>query len=335
MSYSSELYRKAEMEIHRRRIQAETSMERRQKEIERELPEICEIQCQLAMISIELSKAILQNHSSLQENISHIRTQNLQGQEMIKKLLIEHHYPETYLEPQYFCVACEDKGYVNGRRCQCLDNVLKKLAVESLNNTSGINLCSFDSFNLSYYPIDNGIRDQMKTTYEYCLHYARTFSPSSKSIFMLGMTGLGKTHLSLAIAAEVLANGYSVAYDSIVNYLRLIEKEHFRRNASDESDTMDLLLSTDLLILDDLGSEFSSSFYVATIYNLINTRLNRNLPTIISSNLTPKELQDRYEDRMVSRLFAIYDYLRFVGNDIRQLKRIQQNNLNTETVFIG
>ena len=53
------------------------------------------------------------------------------------------------------------------------------------------------------------------------------------------------------------------------------------------------LLCADLVILDDLGSEFCSPFYTSALYNIINTRLNKGVPTIISSNLSLDELQKR------------------------------------------
>ena len=117
----------------------------------------------------------------------------------------------------------------------------------------------------------------------------------------------------------MIEKGFNVAYDSIVNYLRMIEKEHFGKA---DTDTLQTLLNADLLIMDDLGSEYESSFYVSTIYNIINTRLNKGVPTIINSNLSPSELQKRYDDRIVSRLIAMYDYLKFTGNDIRKIKKV-------------
>ena len=79
----------------------------------------------------------------------------------------------------------------------------------------------------------------------------------------------------------------------------------------------------DLLILDDLGAEFPSPFNLATVYNLINTRCNRRKPTIISTNLTAQELEQKYSHRVVSRLFSLLDCLRFVGKDIRQIRSRQ------------
>ena len=137
---------------------------------------------------------------------------------------------------------------------------------------------------------------------------------------MFGKTGLGKTHLSLSIANEVLKKGYNVLYDSAMNYLNQIEKEHFGRDISGK-DTLSVLLTADLLILDDFGTEFEKSFYVSVIYNIINTRLNRGLPTIISTNLYHEEILEKYGERIFSRLFTVYKSMEFVGTDIRLIKR--------------
>ena len=111
-----------------------------------------------------------------------------------------------------------------------------------------------------------------------------------------------------------------MAFDSIQNYLRNIEREHFGRA---DGDTLELLLSADLVILDDLGCEFSSSFNSSVIYNLINSRCNMSKPTIVSSNLDISQLSDKYDQRIVSRLIGAFRTLRFLGEDIRQIKMRQ------------
>ena len=85
--------------------------------------------------------------------------------------------------------------------------------------------------------------------------------------------------------------------------------------------SLNFVLDCDLLILDDLGAEFSTNFSVSVIYNIINSRLVEGKPTIISSNLTAKELEARYSPRVVSRIMGGYYTIPFLGNDIRILKR--------------
>ena len=77
----------------------------------------------------------------------------------------------------------------------------------------------------------------------------------------------------------------------------------------------------DLLILDDLGMEFDSPFYRACIYNLLNARLLEGRPTIISTNMTFANIQERYGDQIASRLVGGFEVLLCVGKDIRQLLR--------------
>ena len=122
--------------------------------------------------------------------------------------------------------------------------------------------------------------------------------------------------MTLAIA-KVLESGYSVIYGSVPDVLRKVEREHFSRQ--DSNDTLELYQTTDLLILDDLGAEFESPFYTATLYSILNTRINNGKPFIVNTNCTFNELKERYGDRIVSRLFSA-KRLTFMGNDIRSMK---------------
>ena len=236
---------------------------------------------------------------------------------MSRKILAEYGYPEDYLDMHYTCPKCCDRGYNGSKFCDCFKTICGKLAADELNKNSQLSLSSFDSFSLTYYSGEN--YSAMKKILEYTMQYAATFTPDSKSILMFGQTGLGKTHLSLAIANKVLEKGYGVIYDSAINILRSIEKEHFSHDHS--SEMIDLVMDTDLLILDDLGTEYETPFYNATIYNIINTRLNRRKPSIISTNLDFSGISRRYDKRVMSRIISEYSCLEFKGEDVRLQKR--------------
>ena len=155
---------------------------------------------------------------------------------------------------------------------------------------------------------------------QFCKDYALDFSLESPSLFMHGATGLGKTHLSLAIANEAIARGYGVVYGSAPNMFSQLEREHFGRQYNNERTYEQELLETDLLIIDDLGVEFSTPFTVSCVYNIINSRILSRKPTIIRTNLTPRELEDKYTQRITSRIIGGFVSLRFIGRDIRQIK---------------
>ncbi len=306
-----------------RRNDARTKQEAHLQEVKQTIPEIVEINRQLFHTSQELMQ-IIRSGKDVQERTKRLALQNQQGQKMIRQLLTMHGYPENYLDIVYQCPHCNDTGYTNGTYCNCLLSLAGKLATKELNQTAQVQLCRFETFSLEYYrgqKTEKGsdCYQAMEKIFRYCKDYASHFNKNSPSILMFGKTGRGKTHLSLAIASVVLEHGYSVLYDSVINFLRRIEQEHFGKEKSD-IDTMELLLTCDLLILDDLGTEFDSPFYQSTIYNLINTRMNRSLPTIISTNLDYNGISHRYEERITSRIFATYFNLYFVGQDVRILK---------------
>lgn len=328
MAFDRYIYEKAENEIKQRRFNAENRLNERIEKINMEIPEIKEIMTAISQTSIELSKLIVRKESNFSDSFNKIKMQNLQGQATIKKLLKENNYSENYLEPTYVCSNCKDKGYYNGERCTCFNKLLTRFAVEQLNSEANMPECDFEHFILDFYkgismPNCPDCYKKMAENLEFCKEYAENFSLNSESIFLIGQTGVGKTHISLAIAKQVSAKGYTVAYGSLLNYMRIIEKEHFKRSSNAETDTLQLLINTDLLILDDLGSEFQTSFSESMLYNIINSRINLGLPTIISSNLSGNDLQQKYNDRIVSRLLSVYKLLLFVGHDVRQLKRLQ------------
>ena len=321
MKYSKEAYVKSEQEIERRRHTAEDEYKRRCEEISKIAPEIDILNNKVKNTSMELMKLIVNNPSNSVELIQKIRKENLDSQKMIKHLLYEIKGDENYLDVPYYCKKCMDRGYVEGKRCSCMDNLLRKYTIDELNKNCLVQLHDFSEFKIDYYEgiVENGIsaKEKMSVIYKNCKSYADSFDTDSPSLFFFGSTGLGKTFLSSCIANELLNKGISVVFASAVDILRKIEDEHFSRS---EGNTMDMIISAELVIMDDLGSEFQTSFTESAVYNIINSRLNLNKPTIISTNLSRNELSDKYNERIISRLTGCYLPFSFIGKDIRYLK---------------
>ena len=185
-----------------------------------------------------------------------------------------------------------------------------------------IEKCTFESFRLKYYPdvIDKEIgvnqRSHMAEVFEICKNYGESFSLSRRSLLMTGGTGLGKTHLSLAIAGKAIDKGYNVCYESAQNLMDKLEREHFSREG--DGSFKQEILSCDLLIIDDLGCEFQTQFTKAELYNIVNTRHLRSLPTIINTNLSLSEIEEVYHQRVASRIVGNYAVILFCGTDNRQ-----------------
>lgn len=324
MGYSNSVYKTASDILHERRLNAEKAAERRKEEVYERFPRVKELEKQISMGGIKTARAVLAG-GDVKKAVSKLRDQDLAMQAEVKRILTDNGYPANYFEPKYFCKKCEDKGYydINGKtvRCSCMKSALVTCACAELNRYAPLSLSTFESFDLEYY--DKSINPKVKTSpYEHmskvfrlCQNYADNFSKNSESILMSGETGLGKTHLSLAIANEVIKKGYGVVYASAPPIISKLEKEYF---SSDKDDSLfSMLADCDLLIIDDLGTEFYSQFAVSQFYNLFNSRMLSNKPIIINTNLTITELKEKYTDRFVSRICGNARQLDFLGRDIR------------------
>ena len=324
MGYGKDVYQAVMEKLNLQRVAAEQESRRRRDDFYAACPRAAEIERMLSHTAVQAAKAVLGSGNS-GEILAKLKENNLALQEERRQLLASAGLPEDYLQPHYQCPKCEDTGYIDGRMCSCLKELLRKEAYRRLNDSTPLSLCTFDSFSLSYYPDTSDSPDrpspraQIGKSLSYCRRYAANFSPDSPSLLMQGGTGLGKTHLSLSIANEAIERGFGVIYGSTQNLASSLEKERFRRDSDDETNQM--LLSCDLLILDDLGTEFSTSFIDAAIYNIVNTRLMSKRPTIISTNLSLREMETRYTERFVSRIIGSYIRLFFYGSDVRQQRR--------------
>lgn len=328
MGCDRETYDKAESIINSRRMRALGEQEQREKQIEREIPEIAEINKQLTGTIVNISKLIISKKSGIKARIEDIKKKNLEAQSLMTKILSAHGYPHDYLDVKFTCPKCGDTGYTSSGRCSCMNDLLKRLGIEKLNSEANLPECDFEHFSLEYYrgkkdEDGNDCYNKMSQIFEFCKKYADSFSLNSQSLLMYGKTGVGKTHLSLSIAKAAAEKGFNAAYGSVVNLLSAIEREHFGKVPAEENmDTMSLLTKAELLVIDDLGAEFSSQFYESALYNVINSRINLRLPTIISTNFSAAELQKKYNERIISRIFGEYDTLYLVGEDIRQIRQI-------------
>lgn len=324
MPYSKELYKNAMEIINKRRLDSEKKHSEKLRLFEALEPEYKTYKDEMILSVRETIKAIDMPQDEAREYIQLQKIRNLTAQDNIKKLLEKNHLEGDYLEIKYFCPLCEDTGFKDSKLCECHINLLKSMAFEEAGKKSPLKFSKFEDFRLDYYPEKaekNGEispRKKMVENLEFCKEYANNFDTDSCSLFMHGETGLGKTHLSLAIAGEVISKGYNVLYNSAQNIFSELQKEHFGRNSNGAYEAM--VLECDLLIIDDLGAEFSTAFTKAALYNIINTRINTGLPTIISSNLSLPEIEDEYTKRISSRIIGEYVEIYFSGKDIRQQK---------------
>lgn len=311
--------RRAREIIANRRAAAIADYEKHIAEVSAKVPGFAEIDAQLAATGPKIMAAAI-GHSDVSLEAIRAEYESLASRRKI--LLRMYGYPADYCDIHYTCEKCSDTGYVDINICDCLK---KEVVRENLENSGLYSLAenqNFDTFTLDYYEKDDKII--MGQNVRFLREFAANFVPGkSDSFLFLGATGLGKTHLSTAVAQEIIKTGAYVVYESALTLFGEYEEQRFHRSSYDmdeDSEGTERFTECDLLIIDDLGCEVSSQFTVSCLYRIINTRMLKHRSTIISTNLTQDELRKRYSDRVASRLFGEYKPLVFRGSDVRRQK---------------
>ncbi len=226
---------------------------------------------------------------------------------------------EMVCDIEYDCPVCNDSGYVGGKICDCVKKIAAQVVVQELKKQMPLDECSFENFNLNYYSKEGeNARKRMTSILKLCTEYVNKFDPeNAENLLFIGAPGLGKTHLTLAIVSGIVDKGFMPFYGPSENLFALVSSERF---SGENKGSYQAMIDSDLLVIDDLGTELSTEFSRSVLYNLINSRLLCKKPTIINTNLSMKEIADRYGERIASRLIGNYNANKFIGADVRQQK---------------
>lgn len=322
-----QIYAQAIERIHTRRRAAQQQQEQRTEQIRTEIPETAELDRQLRAFCLSTAQVLSRGGDDHAAKLRALEQHTREADAMLRQILTAHGYPADYLDVHYTCGKCCDTGFIGGMPCTCLEQEIGRIGAEQLNAHSQLALSSFAEFSLAYYrDLPPEQVSAMEQNLKQCRQYAERFSPSeSGNLLMFGGTGLGKTHLSLAIANVLLQKGYSIVYDSVTALMHRLEREQFGKSRPEE-DTLTALTECDLLILDDFGAEFDTSFSRTMIYTILNSRLNARRPLIVNTNLSFDEMKTQYGDRILSRLLSAARVLPFYGQDIRLQKGLLRAN---------
>ena len=314
MSYYPEVFEKIKEIYEERRKKAEETLDRHMRQV-RSIPGMEKIEERLGKTGLLVMEALRKDDGG--REFEAVRREN---EELVKKreeLLVKNGYPANYCEPVFLCPLCGDTGFVYGKACECMKKELYSAQAALSGLGPLLESQSFENFETRYYE-DRAQAEKIK---EFCEEYAENCVGTGRNLMLIGGTGLGKTHLSTSIADRVMKKGGSVVYESAPDVLADFEYERFGKSRTDLSpDSTDRYFSADLLIIDDLGCEVSNQFTTSVLYNLINTRLNHKKAILINTNLSPGKLQERYDNRIVSRLLSSFQIQELSGKDIRMQK---------------
>ena len=316
-------YKEALLLLDKRREFYQDEKKMRTFAVYEKLPKIQEIDNAMASLALSLAKQALQSDTS---GLTLLKSQmdNLIAD---KELLLQANgYPIDYLKLHHHCTHCEDTGFIGTQRCDCLRKLVVDKLYERSNLKDVLEKENFDNFDIRYFSdtpdpkTGMSPRDNIQIIYKEALQFVDNFSVSHTNLLFYGDPGLGKTFLCHCIAKDILDKNLPVVYTTSSRLTKTIESARFDKSPL-HSDIMDMYYNSPLLIIDDLGTEFSTIVTQSEIFNILNTRLFERKSTIISTNLSFKDMEAMYSSRLVSRLIGEYKYFRFVGQDIRIQKK--------------
>lgn len=288
------------------------------------IPRLKEIDGIVASRSVQKARLLLEGDSgavdALKDELAAL------GEER-RQLLLSHGYPENHLDPIYTCPDCRDSGYAGGVKCRCFKQAVINTIYAQSNIQEILARENFDTFSYEYYSdqdINTTTRLSALATAEHavseCRNFIDRFDDKPKNILFYGDTGVGKTFLSNCVAKEILESGRSVIYFTAFQLFDILSKGVFDKDA-DAIAAHQSIFDSDLLVIDDLGTELSNTFTVSQLFLCVNERILRRRSTIISTNLGIGQLTERYSERTFSRIMDNYSLIKLFTTDIRLQKR--------------
>ncbi len=320
MGYNIDNYRTVRDRLETRRSRALSAAEERRLRLHERSPEIASIDRALSLTGMKLFRATMEGGEGLGERLNAIKQEHTGLLSARAELLEKLSLPADHTEPDFTCKRCRDTGFLDAVMCDCMRRELIREGVISSGLGTLLDHQTFENFSLDYYRSSPEDLARMQHALKTAKDYASSFGGKPRNLLLMGGTGLGKTHLSTAMAGVIIERGFDVLYESALNVVADFEYDRYKSGYGESVSRGEKYLHCELLILDDLGTEPLTQFVVSCLYNLINTRLNHGRPTIINTNLTDRELRERYQDRITSRLLGEYEILLFTGKDIRMQK---------------
>jgi DNA replication protein DnaC len=332
----------------RDRLECAHESERRREAAYREVPELEAIDEDIAGISIKVAKLILEKPEKQDQALAFMKQRHEANLKKRAELLKKSSLGPHCLDPVYKCQKCKDSGFIGSQKCSCFQARLIKLNYSSSNLETILRKENFSTFRLDVFsdkpynpqapktesdPKDsskkaadepNELKDSpranMQVVVETCKDFVNGFGQgkAARNLYLYGKAGAGKTFLCSCIAKAMLDKQYVVIYNTAPALFDMLGDARFGKNLDKIPSSLRSDMETcDLLILDDLGSEIVTSVSNSDLFAIINERVRLNKSTVISSNLSTKDLRSTYNDRVVSRILGSYTILELYGDDLR------------------
>lgn len=316
MALTAEQFHEIQEILSERRFRAEKEALEKQREVLEKVSGYADLDEKLRTLSIS---AMEKAHAGDAEAIRALRPAIKKIREEKRVLLERAGYSPEDLEAHYSCTLCRDSGIFEGKKCRCFmklqGEILYKQSkmgeILERENFSRFQLERFDNTERKAQTGNKTVREYMKEIRDYFYGYCQNYPENQGNFIFTGGTGTGKTFFLHCIAKALLDRGVSVLYftaEGLFNHFSRLMREGIEDEFVEE---------VDVLLLDDLGTEFSNSFTASRFFNLLNQRILTRKTMMISTNLNFKDLREFYSDRVVSRMMSDYEIIPLYGRDLR------------------
>lgn len=302
---------------------AEDSAKARLIEVYKRIPRVKQIDDSLASIGMEIARAAFDGKTDINAFIEKKKQEAMDLKIEKAELFTHNNFPVDYTLPVYKCSDCHDTGYTDAGRCHCFKQKLIDKYYDQSNLKHILTKENFDNFVFDYYSVHKfedelvSPRKNIEEIFTACINFVKDFDKSSENLFFYGRSGLGKTFLSNCIAKDLLDRGKLVIYQTCSGLIELLKQEKFDKIDEASEEKIDDILNSDLLIIDDMGTEYITDFSQIELFNVLNKRLLSNKKMIISTNLSLENIMNVYSERITSRIFGSFTMYKFYGDDIR------------------
>lgn len=319
MAYDTRLLARARDVLEARRRENRREQDRRRALAAEKAPEALELERELTGLMAQVVGAALRKGDDPERAVAEIQQRSARLQERQRLCLERAGLPGDSLDDIYSCPKCRDTGYVLGQACSCLMEEYQKQREAELSRMLRGQSGDFADFRLDIY--DEATRPFMAGVLELAKKYAASFTPESQNLLLRGGPGLGKSALCACIAQAVFEAGHTVILDTVAGALGQYEAAKFSREHGEAAAReVRRLEESELLLLDDLGTEMLTSFSQSALYGLLDARLTARRPTVLVTGLTPEALAERYNPQLTSRLEGEFTSVQFYGRDQRRKK---------------
>ncbi|PKK39837.1 Helicase loader DnaI [Clostridiaceae bacterium JG1575] len=292
------------------------------------IPRIAVLEDEMRRQSLACARAILKKPEEAAREIERMKRSNLDLRQEKAELLVAHGHPADFMEPHYQCPLCQDSGYLGLKKCPCYSRRMAEIILETSDFKDLMVNSTFFHFNESLFDdeakdpsYNKTARANMKNNLSLAKKYVREFKNHTENLYFYGPAGTGKTFLASCIAHELVKRGFLVIYRTAAQLMEDLKQVIFQGN----QERKDLLLTCDLLIIDDLGTEMPTDLSRTELFNLINQRLLHQKKMIISANLGLEHVRDQYSERLASRIMGDFLLMPFFGQDLRLKKGQRQS----------